>query len=128
MGRRRTDDRSRKDFLNRLRLAMENAGISQNELAKKVGQSSQGVSDWFTRNSLPGGEILMRLPAALGVSGSWLLDGTGTMVPSNDAGAGAAFEMGGRAAFVAMRTALDEAEAQWSRKAPKQRGGRGGRG
>lgn len=120
--RKRTDDRARKEFIRRLRLALDQANISQNELARRTKQSSQGVSDWFTKDSLPGGAALLLLPKALGVSATWLIEGTGPMAPAN-AGTGETFEMGGRTAFAAMRTALRQAECQWG-KGEDPKGGR----
>lgn len=114
--RKRTDDKGRREFLRRLRLALDQSGISQNELARRTGQSSQGISDWFSKGALPGGEALIRLPQALGVSGHWLITGEGSMVPGTDRGMERAFGMGALAALEDVRSAVESVLARWAGK------------
>jgi transcriptional regulator with XRE-family HTH domain len=111
--RKRTDNAARKEFIRRLRLAMDQAGISQNELARRTNQSSQAVSDQLTKSSLPGGEAMIRLPEALGISGHWLLCGAGSMAPPDDGRMDRAFTMGGQAALADAREMLTGLERSW---------------
>lgn len=121
--RKRSDDRQRHEFIRRVRLAMDQSGISQNELARRTGQSSQGVSDWFAKGALPGGEALIRLPDALGVSGHWLITGEGSMVPAGDGGMERAFGMGALAALADVRAAVEDVSGRWTKPGATSRAG-----
>lgn len=71
-------------FLQRLTLAMEARGLSQNALADRLSTGedrvyASAVNNWLTKGTMPGGEMLIRLPAALDVDGHWLLTGEGSM-------------------------------------------------
>jgi HTH-type transcriptional regulator, cell division transcriptional repressor len=68
------------DFVDRLRAALDDAGITQSRLAQELDVRPATVSDWLTRKSIPGGEAMMRLPAILHVDGHWLLTGEGSPV------------------------------------------------
>jgi transcriptional regulator with XRE-family HTH domain len=68
------------DFVDRLRAALDDAGITQSRLAGELGVRAATVSDWLTRKSIPGGEVMMRLPEILQVDGHWLLTGHGSPV------------------------------------------------
>lgn len=59
----------------RIRLARENAGMSLNTLAKKVGMTPTGVWNWHHNNSTPRPDILGRVADALDVSVDWLRNG-----------------------------------------------------
>ena len=59
----------------RIKLARENAGLMQSELAAKIGVKSAGViSNWETDKSKPDADKIVALCNALGVSCSYLLD------------------------------------------------------
>jgi hypothetical protein len=55
---------------------MERAGLDQGGLGEILGTPQQAVSKWLSEEgTLPGGKLMIRLPAALRVSGHWLLTG-----------------------------------------------------
>ncbi|HET7231082.1 MAG TPA: helix-turn-helix transcriptional regulator [Longimicrobium sp.] len=64
-------------FFERLRQVLDDRGMSQADLARELGVGVATVSEWFTRGRVPNGDVMLRLPAALGVSGHWLLTGQG---------------------------------------------------
>jgi len=73
-----------REFLARLRTAMETKKVSQVTLSRRLGCDESTVSGWFTRSARPRGTILAKIPEALGVSYMWLLGGKGTMeVPAD---------------------------------------------
>jgi len=69
-----------KTLADRLKAALDQAGISQSELARTVGISRSAVSLWM-HGSVAGiaGENLLRTAAALRVSPMWLSTGRGSM-------------------------------------------------
>lgn len=68
-------------FRIRLRQALERRGISQVELSRALQVRAATVTDWLNRGTMPGGAILLRLPALLRVDGHWLLTGEGAPEP-----------------------------------------------
>ena len=64
-------------FFERLRLVLEDRQMSQADLARELGVGTATVSEWFTRGRVPSGDVMLRLPHALTVSGHWLLTGKG---------------------------------------------------
>ncbi|OAT52164.1 DNA-binding repressor [Kluyvera georgiana ATCC 51603] len=54
------------NFENRLQQAIDEAGISQSELGRRVGVNSQSVSGWCNAGIIPRKEKLALLPQALG--------------------------------------------------------------
>ncbi|HET7461300.1 MAG TPA: helix-turn-helix transcriptional regulator [Longimicrobium sp.] len=64
-------------FFERLRQVLDDRGMSQADLARELGVGVATVSEWFTRGRVPNGDVMLRLPAALNVSGHWLLTGQG---------------------------------------------------
>lgn len=63
---------------NRIKWAREQAGITQGELAERVGVAAGSrVSEWENDRRQPSAPVLMALPEVLGVSGHWLLTGQG---------------------------------------------------
>lgn len=62
-------------FLARLREAMVRQGLSQKDLAIRLGVRQATVSAWFQNTQLPGGLTMLRLPETLAVDGHWLLTG-----------------------------------------------------
>jgi transcriptional regulator with XRE-family HTH domain len=63
------------EFRTRLRTALAGRGMTQSELARRLGVRDATVSDWFNRGTMPGGAVMLRLPELLGVDGHWLLTG-----------------------------------------------------
>lgn len=88
--------RAKQAFLGRLDAAVQAAGITRAELARRLGKPSATVSFWFTKARLPEGETMLALPAALGVNPGWLLLGEGGMHDAPDTGEAAsrAFQAG----------------------------------
>jgi transcriptional regulator with XRE-family HTH domain len=64
-------------FFERLRQCLHERAMSQADLARQLGVGVGTVSEWFTRGRVPNGDVMLRLPAALGVNGHWLLTGEG---------------------------------------------------
>lgn len=64
----------------RLAQVVAYAGVSQAELARRIGASAGFVSDVLRGVKRPGVEMLMGLREAFGVSVDWLLSGEGTMI------------------------------------------------
>jgi transcriptional regulator with XRE-family HTH domain len=65
------------DFHNRLKQVLHDRGTTQSELARLLGVRAATVSDWFRQGTMPGGAVMLRLPALLKVDGHWLLTGEG---------------------------------------------------
>ena len=59
------------NFEERLIRALEEAGISQSELGRRVGVNSQSVSGWCNAGIIPRKEKLALLPEALGKPLYW---------------------------------------------------------
>ncbi len=59
---------------NRIRKYRENIGISQKELARRIGVTNSRVSNWEQGVNRPDADILVKLCVALSVSPSELLD------------------------------------------------------
>lgn len=67
----------------RIRKAMANAGISQVELARRVGIAPPSVHGWLTgKAKFLRGENLLRAAKALNVSEEWLATGKGSPTPN----------------------------------------------
>jgi transcriptional regulator with XRE-family HTH domain len=61
-------------FVDNLRAAMDQAGVSQSELARRLGIRSQAVNQWFRPGgTAPRGRRLFEVAAALGIELSALL-------------------------------------------------------
>lgn len=72
----------------RLRLAMDEAGMSQAELARKVGVKAPSINGWLSgKAKFLRGENLLAAARALKVSQDWLATGKGSMRPAADADA-----------------------------------------
>ena len=65
---------SGRGFAYRLKLVREEAGLSQEELAKKIGSSKTSIQS-YERGHLPKGDKLLSLSDALSCSIDWLLKG-----------------------------------------------------
>ncbi len=59
----------------RIKEARKKAGMTQSELAQKLGISYVGVSQWENDLRNPKYETLQRIAAALGVDVNWLMNG-----------------------------------------------------
>jgi len=59
------------NFGKRLLKAINDLGMSQSELARRLGVKAQSVNGWCNSDILPRSEILNRLPAATGYPLSW---------------------------------------------------------
>lgn len=92
-------------FTARFIQAHDESGLGQSVLAKAVGVSQSQISEWRD-GTIPRGEALLRLPAALGVNGHWLLTGNG---PKREAASDLASGVreGFALAVLEMRGALD---------------------
>nr|PZN59215.1 MAG: hypothetical protein DIU58_18270 [Sphaerobacter thermophilus] len=66
-------------FRRRIEEALQAAGITKAELARRLAKSPSAISEWWTKQAMPEGETILRLPEALSVSGHWLLTGEGPM-------------------------------------------------
>lgn len=75
------------NFGENLKFFLKAAGISQSQLAEKLGRSRNVVSMYILGKSFPQQEILKKL-YELGCSVDFLLTGTGKPFADNDAGRG----------------------------------------
>jgi transcriptional regulator with XRE-family HTH domain len=64
-------------FFERLRMMLDDRGMTQADLARELGVGVGTVSEWFTRGRVPSGDVMLRLPQTLEVNGHWLLTGEG---------------------------------------------------
>ena len=93
-------------FLERLRQGLDARGMSRADLARELGVGVATVSEWFTRGRVPHGDVMLRLPHALGVNGHWLLTGEGPR--ELEWGEGDAYLRGVRDTLARMGASLDE--------------------
>lgn len=63
-------------FSTRLRHALKDSKLSQQLLADKLATAQGTVSGWLNRGSMPRGDKLSKVAAALGVQEAWLAFGT----------------------------------------------------
>lgn len=80
----------------RIRVARQRAGLSQQELASRLGISRGAVSNWENDGgTLPATERLQRIAVVTGVSFEWLATGRGSILhdPGEDAVMAADMEM-----------------------------------
>jgi transcriptional regulator with XRE-family HTH domain len=68
--------RNQDNFFYRVKLAREKVGISQNELAKKLGVSTNTIQSW-EKNVYPKADKTLQLSSILDCSLNWLLMGEG---------------------------------------------------
>lgn len=61
------------DFSNRLRLALKDAGMSQNELARRLNLSQQTVNSWTSGRWTPRASHMPEMCRILDVDPAWLL-------------------------------------------------------
>jgi transcriptional regulator with XRE-family HTH domain len=62
----------------RIRVAREAAGISQEDIGSRLGVSRAAVSQWETKEAKPGIARLQQIGAILGATLEWLVAGDGT--------------------------------------------------
>ena len=98
-------------FFDRLRLVLNDRGMSQAELARQLEVGDATVSEWFTRGRAPQGDVLLRLPRLLAVNGHWLLTGDGPRDPTPSR-EGDPYSEGFREALGQIRGHLDELEGR----------------
>lgn len=67
-------------FKARLSAAIERSGLSQTELAQRIGTPPSTIGGWVRRGSLPRGSVLLELCRVLDIRSEWLLSGTPPMV------------------------------------------------
>ncbi|MCM1236130.1 MAG: helix-turn-helix domain-containing protein [Ruminococcus flavefaciens] len=60
-------------FAKRLKLALEQAGMKQSELAEKIGAPRSAVSQYLSGKNEPGAERMAAIAAATGVSAGFLM-------------------------------------------------------
>ena len=60
-------------FADRLRTAFESQGISQSELARRIGSKQSSVSCWLKAGAIPPVPIVADICRALDISADWLL-------------------------------------------------------
>lgn len=94
-------------FFERLRRLLDDRAMSQADLARELGVGVATVSEWFTRGRVPNGDVMLRLPHALGVSGHWLLTGEGPRELEPDF-RGDPYLRGARDALERVRGSLEE--------------------
>lgn len=104
-------------FFNRLREAIDARGITQAELARRLGVSAATISEWLTRGRVPSVEAVLFLPSALGVSGHWLLSGEGPRDLPH-ASCGDPYQDGVHAALDEVTAAIAELQARHSTRVP----------
>lgn len=114
--------KAERGFLSRLRASLEESGMSQAELAIRVGCGPSTVTEWFQRGSLPKGHIMIHLPRVLGVSASWLISGEGASAPElADPRDKARRERTGLEVMAMMEGQLAELREQWVASCREQR-------
>jgi transcriptional regulator with XRE-family HTH domain len=111
-------------FFERLRQLLEDRGMSQADLAREVGVGVATVSEWFTRGRVPNGDVMLRLPHALAVSGHWLLTGEGPRELEQGRG-GDPYLRGARDALARMNHCLEDVARRFGVEAEVPPGGDG---
>ncbi len=111
--------RDERQFLVRLRSAIDGSRLSQRELADRLGCNASTVTEWFARGSMPKGHILMYLPRILGVSGTWLLSGDGPHeAAEHKAGTSSAYLGGAREVLAQVEASLQAVRRDWEGRVP----------
>ena len=66
------------ELIERITFARERAGLSQTELAKKIGITPQAIQNWEYGKSSPRLQRLKKLAEVLNVSEEWITTGNGS--------------------------------------------------
>lgn len=103
--------------LRRIQQALDRAGLTQDELAKRTGLQKSTISGWFRKGAVPDGRALALLPDALGVSGHWLLTNSGSSVPGGDQAMKRAEKAGAVAVLVELGATLATLRARYTEDA-----------
>lgn len=64
------------EFKDRVRALRLDAGVTQNEMAKRLGLTGRAVGAWESGRAKPGIDKLQEIADYFGVSPHWLLDGS----------------------------------------------------
>lgn len=112
-------------LVERIKYFLDQHGITQESLAKKLNARPATVSAWMQGHSYPGGSALARLPAALGVSPTWLFSGTGQPfagTAESELAYARGIEQGQRIMIDKMRRALAEMELDFYKQTTASQG------
>ncbi len=63
------------DIGKRIKIARKYKGLSQDELAKRIGVAQQNIARWEKGERIPGAKNLIKISKALDVSIDWILTG-----------------------------------------------------
>lgn len=107
-------------FFERVRQCLDDRSMSQADLARELGVGVATVSEWFTRGRVPNGDVMLRLPHALGVNGHWLLTGEGPRDVERRAG-GDPYLKGAQDALALMAGSIDELRRRFGGTAARAR-------
>ena len=108
------------EFADRMHESMLARGLSQADVARRLGVRVATVNEWFTQARMPSGQAMVKLPEILQVNGHWLLTGKGPrgfyaeFTPDPAAGSDSAYEIGALDAVAMMRSFLRMMEARFS--------------
>jgi len=114
------DDALLSTLLQRLQLFFQSAGVSQSEVARKIGYSQSNISNWFNpkRDQEPRLLPIVKIALCYGLNLSWLVSGEGPMFGAGE-GATRAGVQGGLDAVAqvdqAVRQIRRDLESQFSR-------------
>jgi transcriptional regulator with XRE-family HTH domain len=111
----KADQINRTDVRQRLYDAFQRSGLTQDQLAQRCGAAKATVSDWFnpSKDAVPDGEKMARIPAALHVSGHWLLTGEGASVPGGDGGMKRAERAGAQAMLAVLGQIIEDLRVRY---------------
>lgn len=96
----------RRAFWRRVQQRLDVLEVSHSAFGRSVGVTSGPVSEWFTRQAMPMGDVLLKFPAALRCSGHWLLTGEPPVEPVRSGSAD--YRAGRRAALADVAEAIRE--------------------
>lgn len=98
--------------------AMRRLGLSQREVAQRVGVSESTVGKWLHRQTLPSGQFLTRLAEVLGLKSDQLIPGSGRASPVSGEDA-SAYLTGGRVVLAELQDLLRELEQRWEHQSAR---------
>lgn len=91
----------------RIRQAREALGLSEQDLANRLGVTAETVTEWESGGRDPRSNRVIMLAGVLGVSAHWLLDGSADVGPSERSGPAASL----RAQLESVRMKISELES-----------------